>query len=232
MEPHVASLFAFGTLWFWLLIIATSFVLFACTEFERGTFATITVIVGLCILHFAGGGTLFKYVVANPARTFEIAGIYLALGTFWGVNKWWFFVRRQRRKHDEALEEFRKEFKKEGALDRYRRSTIRTNQISSDYETAIRTDKRSPDEVFKAAWKEIIEKKEYCAIEFEFQPDPKKHKGRILIWMTYWPWSFLWTMLNDPFKAAYHWVLGLLRKISVGAFRDAASPSLEVAEKK
>src|SRR4029077_8425840 len=119
------SLFAFGTLWFWLLIIAASFVLFACTELERGFFATITVIVAVCVLHFAGGHTLFKYVIANPARTFEIFGAYLALGTFWGVNKWWFFVKRQRRKHDEALDEFRKEFRKEGALDRYRRSTLR-----------------------------------------------------------------------------------------------------------
>lgn len=226
------GLFAFGTLWFWLLIIAVSFVLFACTEFERGLFATITLIVALCILHFAGGHTLFKYAIANPAKTFQILGAYLALGTFWGVNKWWFFVRRMRRKYDEALAEFRKEFLKEGSLERYRRSTFRAMGIQSDYETALRTDKRTPDEVFKAAWKEIVEHKDYCAIEFEFQPDPKKHKRRILIWMTYWPWSFLWTMLNDPFKAAYHWVLGLLRKISVGAFRDAASPSLEVSEKK
>lgn len=226
------AIFTFGTLWFWLLIIAASFVIFACTEFERGALATATVVVALCILHFAGGKTLFHYIVGNPARTFEIAGVYLALGTFWGVNKWWFFVKRQRRKHDEALGEFRKEFMKEGTLDRYRRSTLRATAGVGDYETAIRTDKRTPDEVFKAAWKEIVEKKDYSAIEFEFQPDPKKHKRRILIWMTYWPWSFLWTMLNDPFKAAYHWVLGLLRNISVGAFRDAASPSLEVAEKK
>lgn len=226
------ALFAYGTLWFWLLIVAASFVLFACTEFERGLFATITVVVALCVLHFAGGHTLFRYIIDHPARTFEIFGAYLALGTFWGVNKWWFFVRRMRRKYDEALEEFRKEFKKPGSLDSYRRSTLRSLAPHSDYEMAIRQDKRTADEVFKEAWKQIVEKKDYCSIEFEFQPDPKKHKRRILIWMTYWPWSFLWTMLNDPFKAAYQWVLGLLRKISVGAFRDAAPPSLEVSEKK
>lgn len=226
------ALFAYGTLWFWLLIVAASFVLFACTEFERGFFATITIIVALCILHFAGGKTLFDYAIHHPARTFQILGAYLALGTFWGVNKWWFYVKRQRRKHDEALEEFRKEFKKEGALDRYRRSTLRPRLAHSEIEEALRSDKRTADEVFKAAWKEVVEQQTYGAIVFEFQPDPKKHKRRILIWMTYWPWSFLWTMLNDPFKAAYHWVLGLLRKISVGAFRDVASPSLEVSEKK
>ncbi len=226
------ALFTFGTLWFWLLIIAVSFVLFACTELERGLFATITIVVALCVLHFGGGKTLFQCVIGNPARTFEIAGIYLALGTFWGVNKWWFYVKRQRRKYDEALEEFRKDFKKEGALDRYRRSTMRQMVPHVDYEMAIRSDKRTPDEIFKAAWKDIVDKRDSCAVEFEFQPDPKKHKSRILIWMTYWPWSFLWTMLNDPFKAAYHWVLGLLRNISIGAFRDVASPSLEITEKK
>jgi hypothetical protein len=229
---HMVTLFEFGTLWFWLLIIAASFVLFACTEFERGFLATVTILVAVLVLHFAGGEKILKYVVDHPARTFQGAGIYLLLGTFWGVNKWYFYVKRQRRKYDEALDAFRKEFKKEGNLDTYRRATIRSAGISGDYETQVRHDKRTPDEVFKAGWKQIVDKKDYCAIEFEFQPDPKKHKNRILIWMTYWPWSFLWTMLNDPFKAAYHWVLGLLRRISHSAFREVQDPVLEATEKK
>lgn len=226
---ETAALFAFGTLWFWLLIIAASFVLFACTEFDRGFFATLTVVGCIIALHVWGGHKILNYVVDNPARTFQYAGIYLLLGTFWGVNKWWFYVKRQSRKAQEALEAFRKDFERPAVVEDYRRRTL--GPRTSDYVTSIQQDKRTPDEVFKSAWKDIIKLERYDEHIFEFQPDPKKHKRRILIWMTYWPWSFLWTMLNDPFKAAYHWVLGLLKRISNSAFRDLGDPQMQ-AEKK
>lgn len=215
---ETAALFAFGTLWFWLLIIAVSILMFIYTEFEKGLLATITVIAAIIAIHVWGGKTLLVSISEHPWRTLQYAGIYLILGTIWGISKWWAFVKRQRRKYGEALDIFKADFKKPGAAESWRH---RTPGYGNQKDT------RNEETLFKEAWKSCVETGAYKENSFEFKPDPKKHKSRILIWMTYWPWSFLWTMLNDPFKAAYYRVLGLLKKISVGAFKDVGDPLLE-----
>jgi len=35
------------------------------------------------------------------------------------------------------------------------------------------------------------------------KPDPAKHKGRIIYWMSYWPFSAIWTLINDPIRRFY-----------------------------
>ena len=209
---ETAALFAFGTLWFWLLIVVVSVILFACTEFEKGGLATVVVIGAIIAIHVWGGKVILTKIAEHPWRSLGYAGIYLVLGTIWGISRWHSFVRRMRRKYDEALELFREHWKLPGTVANLRERTHRNHEGK---------DVRNEEEVFKDAWKSVVSDGGYRSIVFEYKPDPKKHKERIVIWMTYWPWSFLWTMLNDPFKAAYRRVLGLLKRISEGAFRDA-----------
>ena len=55
-------------------------------------------------------------------------------------------------------------------------------------------------------------------------PKALENKGKIMMWMTHWPFSFVWTVLNDPirraFQAIYSRVAGLLQKISDMVFKD------------
>jgi hypothetical protein len=57
------------------------------------------------------------------------------------------------------------------------------------------------------------------------QPTPKRHKSRIMTWLGFWPFSALWTLLNDPLRrlveAIYDAVAGTLLKISNYVFRNA-----------
>ena len=50
-----------------------------------------------------------------------------------------------------------------------------------------------------------------------------RNKAKILRWMSYWPWSFAWTMLKDPIRKAfltiYRDIAAHLQKISDRAFR-------------
>lgn len=34
----------------------------------------------------------------------------------------------------------------------------------------------------------------------EYKPTPKNNKSRIYVWIAYWPWSGVWTLINDPVK--------------------------------
>lgn len=55
-------------------------------------------------------------------------------------------------------------------------------------------------------------------------PSARDHKWRIMTWMAWWPWSMLWTLLNDPIRRIWRWVWKNLQKtfasIATSAFRS------------
>lgn len=63
------------------------------------------------------------------------------------------------------------------------------------------------------------------------RPLAKDNKGRILMWMGYWPWSAVWTLVRDPFVHAYNACAELLEKMSsriydrVGFDQDRDAPA-------
>ncbi len=56
-------------------------------------------------------------------------------------------------------------------------------------------------------------------------PPASRHKSKIICWMTYWPWSAVWTIINDPVKRffvfVYNRIGGLFDKISNAIFKNA-----------
>ncbi len=64
----------------------------------------------------------------------------------------------------------------------------------------------------KGRWKDIAPDK----------PSAAKSKDKIIRWMTFWPWSAVWTIINDPikklFKTIYRNIQSLLQKIADSAF--------------
>ena len=51
-----------------------------------------------------------------------------------------------------------------------------------------------------------------------------EHKERIIHWMLYWPFSGIWTLINDPVRHAFQWVLvncgGIFDSIAAKVFKD------------
>jgi hypothetical protein len=58
----------------------------------------------------------------------------------------------------------------------------------------------------------------------KFIPTANKNKARIISWMTYWPFSGLWTLVNDPVKKAFQVAYGRVEsyfdRISNSMFAD------------
>ena len=54
------------------------------------------------------------------------------------------------------------------------------------------------------------------------KPTASEHKERILEWMSFWPWSLLWTLINDPirkaFRAIYRHIQNRLQAIADSAY--------------
>lgn len=53
---------------------------------------------------------------------------------------------------------------------------------------------------------------------------PRTHKSRIVGWMTYWPWSTVWFVLNDPVRRAwnaiYNRLVAKLEAVSNHVFKN------------
>lgn len=58
----------------------------------------------------------------------------------------------------------------------------------------------------------------------ELTPLARENKSRIIMWMAYWPWSLLWTTINDAVKRIYREIYQaiqrLLQGISDSVFKD------------
>ncbi len=196
-----ASLFLVGTFWFWALLAAAAVVLFVCIAGEKAGRATVSVVATFALLALFGDFNVFAYVRDHGlAFCLYLAG-YFAAGTAWAMGKWWFYVRKQRAKYDER-----------------KRAFLDGNGIKGD---AIPED-------LKADWQRVIAGygiDGYGIPGYARRPVPRArdNKGRIMTWMVYWPWSFVWTMIDDPirkfFKMIYNRIQGVLESISERAFQ-------------
>jgi hypothetical protein len=58
-------------------------------------------------------------------------------------------------------------------------------------------------------------------------PQVHEHKSDIMMWMTYWPFSGLWTLVNDPvrraFRAIYRSIASSLQSMSDRLFKNAVA---------
>ena len=67
----------------------------------------------------------------------------------------------------------------------------------------------------------------------DIAPKARSHKSDIMLWMTYWPFSCLWTIINDPirkiFRTIYANIAQSLQAISDRMFKGAVA-DLELAK--
>lgn len=43
-------------------------------------------------------------------------------------------------------------------------------------------------------------------------PQTSDNKSRIVLWMTYWPVSMTWTLINDPIRKIFNWIYEVTAK--------------------
>lgn len=90
------TLLAFGTFWFWTLLIIASIIIIGCLENDSGTGATVTMAVFMVLFFFFGGREfvegLFAYIRDYPQKTIGIVFLYFLAGTLYSFVKWYFYL--------------------------------------------------------------------------------------------------------------------------------------------
>ncbi len=207
------TLLTFGTLWFWLVSAIVFLVVVALVENEKEIFAGFLLIGTIAAFYFLGNHGILTWALSNPLHLLYYALGYFGAACCWGIAKWTLFVHNQNDKYQEAKARFLKDNK----------ATELTAKL-------------------KKQWTEHVEEGYYPKNSYSYDridfiypaPEARDHKSRIVAWMTYWPWSAFWTILNDPVRKAmrfiYNRISGVLNKISKFAYRNTSNDVLSKDE--
>jgi hypothetical protein len=197
------TLFALGTVGFWVLSVMATLLLLLLVEFEKSGWAFITTAATVALLYFFGNSGIFGWVFANPGLV--VAGVigYVVIGALWSILKWVLFVKDRK----EKFIEFRSRFMNAWS------------PVTAPSRTSY------PGENAKEAFKLYMasDSSRYEREDIRM-PEPRDHKSRIMHWMGYWPWSVLNSILFDfvrrIFLNLYNLLAGVFRDISRSIYKD------------
>jgi hypothetical protein len=197
-----------------LLILAVLFVVFVVetilTETENFGWATVTLI-ALGVLSMVSGHWFHTYSVIDFVRdhgvwTLVYVAGYLVVGVAWSFAKWFSYLMSFRDAFREQKEAFFKSKGLEGLLS--------TAPI--------------PDEHL-AAFKQFVHENvgwhspHRNQLQLLERPRAIRNKTRITAWASFWPFSFVGTVLNDPvrrlFNFLFNWFKALYQQLADYVFR-------------
>jgi hypothetical protein len=191
---------AFGSTWGWIILAAAVIITIAYVEHDSGFAAFFTLLIGFTLLFSLHLKSAAMYVLNHPWNVVIGVALYFVAGTVWGVVKWFLHVTKK-------LEEYKEKkarFLRSNRFLRSKNATEITPALVSSFKQFLGTN----------------------YIEGE-APQVHDHKSDILMWMTYWPFSSVWTLLNDPvrraFRAIYRSLSTSLQSMSDRLFKTAVA---------
>lgn len=201
------ELFAVGTLLFWVLVFVVCVIITALVENEKGAWATVTAIATAILLNWA-----WKVPIIQSINEHKLAAVlwllgYYALGVVWGFIKWTLFVHKMVGVYNEFKANFLKENK----------ATELTPELAAKLKDKIDGGYGYSSSGIKVAI-----------------PTASENKGRIIRWMTYWPFSIIGTLLNDVVRRLWHHIYQVLSttydRVAIRLWRNVTA-DMELAVK-
>ena len=188
-------LIIFGGTIFWIIFAIFAVAMIASVEYDNGWMATIITAVMIVIIMWGVEFNVFAWVWDNPSTAIYYFVGYFVAGAVWGVSKWWFYCR----KFLDVVKGIKVEF-------------LNSNNISDD---------KIPENMKDKFEKEVVSNYNYN--DSYYPPQAMDHKSDWLMWAMWWPFSFFWTMLNQPIKNLWLFIYshlgGLMQKISDSVFK-------------
>lgn len=199
-----------------LLILVVLFALFVLecilTETENFGWATVTLIVtgvGSVLLHrlWPGVPSVLDFILAHGVFTLAYVGAYVVIGIVWSFVKWFSYLMSFR----DAFRTQKEAFFKEKGLS----GLVITAPIPQEHQAAFKEFVRN-----NARWNS-----EHRSQLFDMErPRASKNKARITAWASFWPFSFVGTLLNDPvrrlFNLLFNWFKALYQQMSDWVLRN------------
>lgn len=214
MWETLLTLFVFGGFWFWALAIVASCFVIAALEHEEEGFATFFVLVSFGLIFFLGNSYLFDWILSNPWKLLLFITSYFGVGTGYSIVKWYLKVQNAAQEYAEKRT-------------LWLEAKIKVAMDQGDDEKALLYDDAlqhglAGNRAVLEEWRKHVKGVAYG--EPFVKPIASENKSRIMGWIAYWPWSGLWTLINDPFRKIctflYQRIKGFLQDIADKIYAD------------
>jgi len=175
----LATFFAFGSLWFFILTAFWVVVLFIWVEKEYILGSGINILLYLLFLNFIVKKNVFESIVSHPVRTLLFILGYIAIGFVWSIIKWWLLVNKKAIAYKEQ---------------RYTWLISRKKDMGKRYSDAgglpeITLETKVPLSMCDDWLRHYGYNRDI--------PKAIQHKKTISHWVLYWPISALWSLIDD-----------------------------------
>ncbi|MBI2633221.1 MAG: hypothetical protein HYW78_02400 [Parcubacteria group bacterium] len=168
----ITSLFVFGTIFFWLLATIEIIILFVCVSYDEKYIgsATVSLVVFFALLQFLGDIKIFQSIAEKPLLALLYVGGYIVAGIIYSIPKTRSYFKKQGRIYQERKREY-----------------LLNHNITGD---------EIPNHL-KRDWQSNVT---YSGLYIPGVSPFRNYKGKISAWIAYWPWSFVWTLIDDPIR--------------------------------
>ena len=190
-----AGLLTVGGLFFWLFAALVVIGLTSSVHNEKPGVGFILVIAALVALQFTSDFKPFTWVMANPGLFGLGVLAYIGIAVVWTFAKWYMF--------SVAAKECYADFRKTWIENLKRPFDVVTDKaaLASSFGNFYGYRQRFGNAV---------------------PPSPSENKGRIMLWMIFWPIDMIWSTINDPVVRIFRWIYqriaGSLSHIARGRF--------------
>lgn len=171
------AFFTYGTMWFWILSGIWIILLMIFVDREEIWYSFWSVIGYLGLITLFGDVDVFSWLKDHPTDTFRIVILYMIIGVIWGVMKFYFYNSKFQRR----IESLKKDF-----IAQYSPANVE------------RDDAALPSEDMKREWDKY--RNNYLTYTERDQLILGKQASKVIFWISYWPVSSFWTILNDPLR--------------------------------
>ncbi len=231
--------------WFWVLMLCTVGTLLWCMDREWGVGATGTLIISALMLTFFGNVNPFAWVAHHGLASVLGLLAYFVIGTGWSYTKWWIFARDR----FEGFERAKADYLKGSPVPTVTLDTIKSSELPWDVTQALSNEDRSlnsPDakakaltllyQLYNTNFMKSLKAEDLAEIgpdgKLTERPYIRNHRALVMTWLTYWPFSMLWAVMNDfvhrIFRIIYLRISAQLQAISDQIFRNSNSKLVDV----
>lgn len=184
--------------WVFLTMLALAIAVIVAVEKEEPWGAFVAILAAGALAHFSGTVNMVN-VLHDWKQLIVFLGAYLAIGVAWCVIKWVFYTNEWAREQHNIIRSNRQKFLKNLNLE--------GDSIPSEH---------------KAAWEFWIKDGKHGDWSNAYSPlsrfSPEKLESsdaisvannwsKFSIWGLYWPFSMLWTLIDDPIKRIFKFII-------------------------
>lgn len=185
MIAFLAELFVFGSIGFWCLCAGILGGMIWFTDKEWPGCSILLAAATAAFFYLVYGVNPVVWALAHKQEAAMLVGGYFAVGTIWAVVRWAFWVQKLMDRLKPSIEFF---------------ETTRAPQAA----VAKGTDQ------YKSMLLQYLNSEAINKFDTAFPPKLRSNKSRILFWIGFWPFSAIWTLINEPIKKIAHFIYNRL----------------------